>query len=510
MDPANPAPEGSDAPPPPRAPRGNILRAGLIFPPLGLVRLWRRPQTATWRKVLGTVGLVLYSVVYCGLVTGLLVWLKVLELEFKGGFGPSLVFKKAVPDFDALDESRSRQQKPPAPAGLGVAWPKPYWTAFRGPRGDAVYDEQPIRAQWPQEGPPRLWKQPVGGGYASFVVADGRAFTIEQRREQETVVAYDLANGRELWSHSYPARFTEWMGGEGPRATPCWNQGRLYSLGATGEFCCLEAATGRLLWQKNLFQDNRANNLRYGLAASPLAVDDKVIVLAGQSAQGGAVVAYDSMTGNKLWGVLDDKTAYVSPLLVTLAGCRQLLVVTARRVVGLTAEEGRLLWEFPWRVEYDNSIAAPILVSSNRFVVSAGYGAGCALVEVAHGNSGFQARALWRNKNLKNKFNGSVFCEDYLYGLDEGVLACLDARTGERRWREGRYGYGQLLLASGQVVVLGGEGELALVKASPEGHQPVASIQALKGKTWNVPTLAHGRLLVRNAVEMACYDLRVR
>jgi outer membrane protein assembly factor BamB len=176
---------------------------------------------------------------------------------------------------------------------------------------------------------PLLWRQPVGGGYASFVIAKGRAFTIEQRRHQEVVAAYDVETGREIWTHSWDAEFRESMGGDGPRATPTWNEGRLYALGATGELHCLQAESGTLVWARNILKDNQAENLTWGMAASPLIVDEKVIVLPGGS-PGKSVVAYHKVTGNTVWKALDDKQAYTSPMLVTLAGRRQILVVSAR------------------------------------------------------------------------------------------------------------------------------------------------------------------------------------
>ena len=129
------------------------------------------------------------------------------------------------------------------------------------------------------------------------------------------------------------------------------------------------------------------------------------------------------------------------------------------------------------------------------------------MVEVSRTGPGFSARTVWKNKVMKNKFASSVFWQGHLYGLDEDILTCLDAESGERKWKQGRYGYGQLLLASGHLVVLSGEGELALVRAVPEKCEEIARFQAIHGKTWNVPAIAEGRLLVRNALEMACFEL---
>jgi outer membrane protein assembly factor BamB len=231
-----------------------------------------------------------------------------------------------------------------------------------------------------------------------------------------------------------------------------------------------------------------------------------VIVQPG-GGNGKSVVAYDEVTGAPVWKALSDPAAYSSPMLVELAGQRQLLVVTAARAVGLTLD-GKLLWKHPWVVDMNNrNIAQPVMLGTNRFLLSAGYGTGCEAVEIARTDSGFSARTLWRNKSLKNKFTSSVFWQGHVYGLDEDILTCLDAETGERKWKDGRYGYGQVLLAAGCLVVLGGDGTLALVRATPERWDELARFAAIPGKTWNHPALAGGKLFVRNAVEMACYDL---
>ncbi|MDQ6631399.1 MAG: PQQ-binding-like beta-propeller repeat protein, partial [Verrucomicrobiota bacterium] len=221
-----------------------------------------------------------------------------------------------------------------------------------------------------------------------------------------------------------------------------------------------------------------------------------------------SVIAYEKESGKPLWHSLDDEAAYSSPMLVELAGERQLLIVTENRAVGVNPENGKLLWSFPWVVKLQNrNIAQPVLISTNRFFLSAGYGTGCAAIEISKTGDSFVARAVWQNKNLKNKFTSSVFFDGFLYGLDEDILVCLDAKTGERKWKDGRYGYGQILLASGHLVILSGEGQLVLVKATPEKHIEVARFQAIRGKTWNHPAISDGKIFVRNAVEMACFEI---
>jgi outer membrane protein assembly factor BamB len=233
------------------------------------------------------------------------------------------------------------------PAAVSTAGPAPYWTDFRGPRRDGKYEEVPVLTEWPAAGLKPLWKQPIGGGYASFVVARGRAFTIEQRGSQEVVAAYDVPTGRELWANAWEAEFREAMGGDGPRATPTWADGRVYALGATGELRVLDDASGKVIWRTNILSDSDARNLDWGMAAAPLIVDNTVVVLPG-GGNGKSIVGYDRASGKRVWSALGDKQAYCSPMIVTLNGVRQLLVVSATRMMGVVPGDGKVLWEYPF------------------------------------------------------------------------------------------------------------------------------------------------------------------
>ena len=265
---------------------------------------------------------------------------------------------------------------PPAPnAAKDPVLASAYWTDFRGPRRDGAYTEVPVRTSWPAGGLKPEWKQPIGGGYASFAIARGRAFTIEQRRNQEVVAAYDVITGRELWTQKYDAAFREVMGGDGPRATPTWSDGLVYSLGALGELRCLDEKTGAVVWRVNILDDNGAENLQWGMSASPLIVDDTVVVLPG-GPNGKSVVAYDRRTGKRAWSALSDRQAYVAPMLATIAGVRQLIVVSASRMIALTPDKGERLWDYSWTTSYDINAAQPLVVSPTRLFISSGYGAG--------------------------------------------------------------------------------------------------------------------------------------
>jgi outer membrane protein assembly factor BamB len=305
----------------------------IVFPPLGLILLWMRHDLGIFRKLLGTVAVFAIAVVELFYVYG-------MRVVWDGGATRilSVSFRERQRHEAAVEENRAKQKQEPEPVPVAVKEPVPaakvipvsYWTDFRGPHRDGVYTQSAINTQWPL---PMLWKQPIGGGYASFTFGAGRAYTIEQRRDKETITAYDPETGREIWAYAYPASFDEVLGGPGPRATPVFHEGLLYSLGAMGDFYCLDARTGKPKWSKNILTDNGANNIHWAMSGSPLIVDEKVIVTPGGA--GKTVVAYNKLTGEPIWRSLSDEVAYTSPILATLGGCRQIVWISAQRAVGI-------------------------------------------------------------------------------------------------------------------------------------------------------------------------------
>ena len=417
---------------------------------------------------------------------------------------------RPVPDPTAQPsstDSRAQSEIEHALATPASASP-PYWTDFRGPHRDGHYRERPILTNWPSAGLRPLWKQPVGGGHASFVMAEGRAFTIEQRGSEELVAAYEVAAGREIWTNAWRALFSEHYGGVGPRSTPTWHAGILFALGAMGELRAFDAATGKVRWRTNILDDAGASNLEWGMAASPLVVGNVVIVVPGGSG-GRTIVAYDRQSGTRVWSALDERAGYSSQMAASLAGVEQILTFTGATLASLSLDGARVLWQFPWPTQTGINVAQPLVLDGNRVFLSSGYGMGAALIEVSRDGDTFAIREVWRTNRMKNQFTSSVHHEGFIYGLDEAILACLDAATGALKWKGGRYGYGQVILASGHLVILSEDGDLALVRATPERHVEIARFPVLSGRTWNHPAIADGYLMVRNASEMAAFDLRI-
>jgi outer membrane protein assembly factor BamB len=394
-----------------------------------------------------------------------------------------------------------------APAAPAIAWTTG-WSGFRGARRDGHYNAGAILTDWTALRP--LWRQPIGGGHASFVAANGHAFTIEQRGGQEVAVAYDVLTGQELWTHAWEAVFiSSTGGGPGPRATPAFHDGTLFVLGSTGELRALDASSGTVRWRTNILDDAGAANRDFGIAASPLIVGNTVVTMPG-GGNSRAIIAYDRASGRVAWSALDDEPSYSSPLRVTLGGVEQVVAALGNRVVGLSSDGGNLLWEFPWPSEGGNHTPQPVILGDNRIFLSKGSGIQGLALEISRDGDRLSARELWRTNRMKNGISSSVHHEGFIYGLDLGILACIDAANGELKWKGGRYGQGQTLLASGYLVITTEDGEVVLVRATPEGPQEVARTAAVEGATRNHPALVDGFLLVRNGAQMAAFDLRPR
>jgi outer membrane protein assembly factor BamB len=351
-----------------------------------------------------------------------------------------------------------------------------------------------------------LWRQPLGAAWSGFSIVGGRAFTQEQRGSEECVSCYDVATGKLLWLHADQARYATTIAGEGPRATPTVVGDRVLTLGATGLLNCLHAATGRKLWQRDILKDADSAVPEWGLAGSPLVLDGRVIVSAGGS-RNKSLLAYAVSDGALLWGGGTAAVSYGAPFVATLAGTPQILAFNTLEITAHDADTGKVLWQRPWGNGYP-SVAAPVVVSENRVLFTSGYGVGAELLEVQRTENGrFTATPVWQSIRMKAKFANPVARDGFLYGLDDGILACLDLKDGSQRWKQGRYGHGQGLLVGEHYLLMAESGELVLLRPTPEAPNEIARFRVFNAKTWNPIALAGDLLLVRNDLEAACLRL---
>lgn len=404
---------------------------------------------------------------------------------------------------------------PKAGINLAAITPNDY-PNYRG-RGQAgiLNTKLNFALDWKAAPPRALWRQPVGVSWSSFVIVGDYCLTQEQRGEYEAVVCRELQTGNECWQHLDRAYFIEGASGEGPRATPTVFNGRVYSFGATGILNCLDGTDGSPIWSRNVLEDYGIENRIFGMVGSPLVVDDKVIVCPG--GHDASTIAFHCDTGEEIWASGSELASYSSPQLVEFQGRRQILNFNAAGLSSHDLATGDLLWHYPWvsNPAEKNNCCQPVTFPSqvegepDRVFISSGYGMGCAMLEIKQSASGFIVEPIWRNRNLKAKFTSVVYRDGFLYGLDERIIVCLDVQTGNRRWKRGRYGHGQLILINDLLLIQAESGEIALVEASPESYRELTRFPALNDRTWNHPALSGRYLLLRNDREATCLELAI-
>ncbi len=392
---------------------------------------------------------------------------------------------------------------------------------FLGPQRQCAAADVSLARDWNTHPPRWVWKnEKFGAGWSGFAVVNGYAVTQEQFDQYEFVTCYDVKTGELKWFHRTPTRYETMIAGVGPRATPTIDHGRVYALGATGKLLCLDGSNGKMKWEKDLPhecgltpQEERAR-LLYGRSGSPLILDNMVVVPAGgKEGQRASLMAFDKDTGALRWKGGTRHASYSSPASAVLAGVPQILIVNEDTVSGHDPSNGNVLWEFDWPgVSSENAnVSQAVPLPPDRVFVSKGYGGGATLVQLlpSKGDGPLAIHKIWHHPlRMKTKFTNVAISDGLVYGLSDGVLECVDLETGQRRWRDGRYGHGQILRCGDLLLVLSEAGELSLVEAtSNEANKVLGSFQALEGKTWNNLALYGPYLLIRNGQQAACYEL---
>jgi outer membrane protein assembly factor BamB len=405
----------------------------------------------------------------------------------------------AVPTPTPTDaKTPEKSETDPRAANTAAGWP-----GFRGPARDGVIRGVRINADWASSKPVELWRKAIGPGWSSFAVQGRLIYTQEQRGEHEVVSCYDLTNGALIWRHKDAVRFYESNAGAGPRGTPTLSNGRVYTLGATGILNALDARNGSVVWSRNAAADTNTQVPDWGFASSPLVVGDKVVV-----ATAGTLAAYDAGAGRPQWQGPACRDGYSSPHLATIGGAAQILLLNGNGAISVDPSEGRLLWKHEWKID---GIVQPSVVGGD-VLIGSGSGlaaAGMRRIAVTRGPAGWSVEERWTSNRLKPYFNDFVVHKGHAFGFDGAILACIDLTDGNRKWKGGRYGNGQLVLLPEQdlLLALSEEGELALVSASSDKFTELVRLPVIEGKTWNHPALAGDVLLVRNSQEMAAFRL---
>jgi outer membrane protein assembly factor BamB len=386
------------------------------------------------------------------------------------------------------------------------------WPHLRGPSWSGTSDETGLADAWPAEGPPVLWHADMGQGFSGFVVAGGRAYTQAQWRSGQHVVCLDADTGRRLWQRrtGWPWRMEgHWPG---PMATPTLTGDRLYFAGAYGLVGCMQARDGRLLWSRNVTEEFGGRGTEYGYACSPLVLDGKVYLPVG--GKGAAVVALDAADGALVWRAGDWLASYTPCLLISVGGRRQVLAYLQNVVAAFDPETGGVLWSHRISEGYDEHAAWPLYHEPNLVVARAfGGGATC----LRFGPAGGPPEVAWETRDFSNDVLSGVALDGAVYGFDlhdfqaqrnrqaRGVLRCLDLATGAVRWTAADVPHASVVAADGKLVLWTETGTLILARASAEGYDELARTPVFAGEVcWTAPALADGRLYLRTHTQAAC------
>lgn len=383
---------------------------------------------------------------------------------------------------------------------------------FRGPKRDGILTGVSIVPDWKEHPPKLLWRKKVGPGWSGIIVVDGHLVTQEQRGEVESVVCYDAATGNELWAHDDKVRFEESLAGAGPRGTPTFAEGRIYALGARGTLNCLAPETGDVVWTRDIMKDGEVAPTempQWGYSVSPLVFDGLVIVFAGGT-KDKSVIAYKASDGTTAWTRPGGKQSYSSPQLATLAGKKQIVMHDTSAVRVLNVADGAEIWNHPSESEMQLPMLQPHVVAPSDLAVS--MAPGMARLEVSQQPGSAPNDPRWTSSKLRSDFSDFVIHEGMIYGLNNGILCCLDLETGVLIWKKSRLGFGQMLMLADQdaLLVSNEKGEIILLSVNREGPTELGRFQAIDDKTWNGPVLVGSRVFLRNAAEMAAYEINIQ
>lgn len=380
------------------------------------------------------------------------------------------------------------------------------WPQFRGPDRNGRLQGPTQRPSWDEQPPTVQWRIPMGPAWSSFTMVGDWLFTQEQWDDREGVAAYDAATGQRIWQYDQAVLFDEVVSGAGPRATPTYADGCLYAMGAKGHVIALDASDGSLLWRRDLMAAFDAALPMWGFASSPLVVGDQVIVHAGGPEDKG-LLALAANDGALTWSQATRGMNFASAQALAVAGQMLVVFTDADGVMAVDPASGERLWQFKPSAYEGLPIVQCQQLPGGDLVVPLGDGMGLARLKITQTEDQWQVRELWSSRGLKPAFNDFLFHKGFLYGFDRNIFACIDAETGERRWKGGRYGFGQALLlaASDSILILAEKGDVIVLAADPREHRELARFAALKGKTWNHPVATERRLFVRNGREAVAF-----
>jgi outer membrane protein assembly factor BamB len=393
-------------------------------------------------------------------------------------------------------------------ASLSAQWPQ-----WRGPNRDGVVAAANVPASWPEK-PAIQWTVKAGEGYSTPVLADGRIFIHSRQDPDEIVTALDLASGKQLWTSRYPSSFTKNKFAndmsKGPFSTPLVANGIVYTLGTSAVLSAFDAATGAVKWRKDWSKEIDTSKMFTGTAMSPIIDGGLLVVHVGDDGDG-AFRAFDPATGAEKWTLPGHGPGYSSPVVADFGGVRQLVTMTDKAVVGVGVSDGKQLWTIPFPDEWNENIVTPVVVGD--LLVVSGIRKGTLGYRIVRAGTGMAATQVWQNADVPMYMSSPVADGGFLYGFShkrKGQLFCLDAKTGTVKWTtEGRGGTNASLQSVGpNLLVLSTEGDLTVVRRSPEKFEELRRYKVADSQTWAQPVVLKDSIIVRSADAVTRWSLK--
>lgn len=372
------------------------------------------------------------------------------------------------------------------------------WPNWRGPNRDGISTEKSWDPLVLSDTAKPLWTAEIGIGFSAVTVADGKAVTMGNiDKKTDVVTCFDAQTGVVIWKKEYPEPLTPNLYEGGPNATATIAESKVYTISKTGKAFCFNLASGDIVWQKEL----GINSPEWGFAGSPLLLEDKLIYNVADKG-----VALNKVSGDVVWSSDNKKSGYATAVPAVLDGKTCIYMMGRDGLMCLNPADGNVAWSYPWKTSYGVNASDPLAVGNEIFITS-GYNYGCAMIRVENG----KPVKVWENKNMRSQMSGPVAVGGYIYGFDDAQLVCLDWKTGEKKWSDASAGKGSLMAADEKLIVISEKGKLMIVKAIPDKFELIASSQVLDGRCWTMPTLANGKIYVRNAAgKLVCMDVSVR
>ena len=382
------------------------------------------------------------------------------------------------------------------------------WSQWRGPERTGLSKETGLIKVWPTGGPKLVWSaQSLGEGYGSAAISGNRVLVQGTRKNRSVLFCLNKDDGSIYWVADLGDRL-EHGRGHGPRVTPTIDGDRIYALTENGDLASIQSMDGKVLWQRNILKEFNGNNPNWLISESPLVDDHRLIVSPGGEKAG--VVALEKESGKTLWTTkeLSDQASYSSSVIADVQGIRSLMTFTSKAAVGISVENGKLLWRYEPVANRTANVTTPIFYQDKVFYSSA-YGTGCALLQLKATNGSIEAKEIYFNRDMMNHHGGIVLVNGYLYGFSNSVLTCMEFNTGKVMWKDRSVGKGSITYADGHLYLFSEKNVVGLVEANPEGYKEKGrfEVEDQEWPTWAHPVINDGQLYIRNQEMLYCYNL---